>query len=197
MKRLALLLLTLAFIITAGPAGRIDAAEPHFDAARTIASGLGLNFQNVFADLDGDGDLDLVSISTNDPTGITDRVVWFENLDGRGIFGPERLISSQVAFVGSLAVGDIDGDGAIDVVFSETRSPAVPDTRFGLRRLDPQPWRWGLRRPDAEPQHHPGSPRRQHSHRRTTGHRRRHQPRRTGRCRLGDACWRPAVVARE
>ncbi len=126
MKRLALLLLTLAFIISAGPAGRIDAAEPHFDAARTIASGLGLNFQNVFADLDGDGDKDLVSISTNDPTGITDRVVWFEKLDGRGIFGPERLISSQVAFVGSLAVGDIDGDGAIDVVVSETRSPAVP-----------------------------------------------------------------------
>ena len=40
------------------------------------------------ADLDQDGDLDMLSASLRD-----DKIAWYENLDGEGTFGPQRVIS--------------------------------------------------------------------------------------------------------
>ena len=63
------------------------------------------------SDLDSDGDLDVVTTEGGD-----DRVVWYENLDGRGDFGEARLISDDLDGAFFLDVADFDDDGDIDVL---------------------------------------------------------------------------------
>ena len=46
--------------------------------------------QSVFAaDVDGDGDLDVLSASLRD-----DKIAWYENMDGAGTFGAQQVIST-------------------------------------------------------------------------------------------------------
>jgi hypothetical protein len=68
------------------------------------------------ADLDGDGDLDVLSASTGD-----DKIAWYAN-DGSGVFGPQEIISTQLAGPTSIATGDLEGDGDLDVLCA-----SVPD----------------------------------------------------------------------
>ena len=72
----------------------------------------------VVADVDGDGDQDLVSASYFLDEGGFDRnkVVWYPNLDGQGSFGAERFVTSDAAGVESVAVADINRDGANDLL---------------------------------------------------------------------------------
>jgi hypothetical protein len=66
-------------------------------------------------DLDGDGDLDILSNSTSYASWAQE-VAWFENLGG-GTFGAKQLISSHAYVQDSLSVlaSDFDGDGDLDV----------------------------------------------------------------------------------
>ncbi len=64
------------------------------------------------SDLDGDGDLDLISnIMDADPTSQL-QVVWNENTDGQGTFGPPQVIASGYR----AEVADLNGDQAADVI---------------------------------------------------------------------------------
>lgn len=63
------------------------------------------------ADIDNDGDMDVVSASRFD-----NKIAWYENLDGQGNFGQQQVISTSVNQAFFLNVGDIDGDGNIDIV---------------------------------------------------------------------------------
>jgi len=63
------------------------------------------------SDLDADGDYDVVSVSEDD-----DKVAWYENVDGLGGFGPQRIISTTVPRPWVARAGDVDGDGDTDVV---------------------------------------------------------------------------------
>ena len=64
----------------------------------------------IAADLDGDGDLDVVSAGYQDG-----RFVWYENTDGAGTFAAgqdiDLLDSAQ-----SVVAADLDGDGDLDLV---------------------------------------------------------------------------------
>ncbi|NNC84051.1 MAG: VCBS repeat-containing protein, partial [Flavobacteriales bacterium] len=62
------------------------------------------------ADLDGDGDSDVVSTSFTD-----NKVAWYAN-SGNGVFGPQQLISDTAEAPRALKCADIDNDGAIDVI---------------------------------------------------------------------------------
>ncbi len=42
------------------------------------------------ADIDGDGDLDVLSASWAD-----DKIAWYENTDGTGSIGPQQVITGQ------------------------------------------------------------------------------------------------------
>jgi hypothetical protein len=63
------------------------------------------------ADLDQDGDLDVLSSSSND-----DEIAWYENLDGEGDFGPQIIISTKADGAWSVFTADLDSDGDIDVL---------------------------------------------------------------------------------
>lgn len=67
------------------------------------------------ADLDGDGDADLVSASTLDG-----RIAWYENLDGRGTFSQQRLLTANAFNTQSVVLSDLDSDGDLDILYSRS-----------------------------------------------------------------------------
>ena len=62
------------------------------------------------ADLDGDGDLDVLSASSWD-----DKIAWYEN-EGGGSFSAQRVITTAANFAHSVHAADLDGDGDADVL---------------------------------------------------------------------------------
>jgi len=67
--------------------------------------------RSVFAtDIDGDGDSDLIAA-----LGKEDKIVWFENIDGKGNFSEEKTVAGSVDGPASLFSVDIDGDEDSDV----------------------------------------------------------------------------------
>jgi len=63
------------------------------------------------ADIDGDGDLDALSASSNDT-----KIAWYENLNGLGDFTGEQIISANTENPKSIFATDIDGDGDTDIL---------------------------------------------------------------------------------
>ncbi len=63
------------------------------------------------ADLDGDGDLDVLSTSWQDNT-----IAWYQNTDGRGLFGKRQVIAARIRGANSIQAADLDGDGDLDVL---------------------------------------------------------------------------------
>jgi hypothetical protein len=65
------------------------------------------------ADLDDDGDLDVVAAVTDD-IATEDEIIWFEN---RGVTGfIEWRIADTLDYPADIEVADLDGDGALDVI---------------------------------------------------------------------------------
>jgi uncharacterized repeat protein (TIGR01451 family) len=62
------------------------------------------------ADLDGDGDMDVLSASRHD-----DKIAWYENLGG-GLFGDQHIISTEANNAWTVHSSDLDGDGDMDVL---------------------------------------------------------------------------------
>ncbi len=85
-----------------------DVAVP-FSLPTTLGSGLSFASDVTPADLDGDGDLDVLAAAF----GASD-VVWFENL-GNG-FAPAQTIDASATSVWKAIPGDVDQDGDIDVI---------------------------------------------------------------------------------
>jgi hypothetical protein len=89
------------------------------DMPRSVSSGdAGILHLDV-ADLDGDGDKDLITSAYRYWS-----VGWYENLDGRGTFGAQHVISCTVTSATCVAAGDLDNDGDVDVAI--TASESVP-----------------------------------------------------------------------
>lgn len=62
-------------------------------------------------DLDNDGDLDVIFVSIENL-----KVIWQENLDGLGNFGPTQSVDATIARPARVALGDFDMDGDMDAV---------------------------------------------------------------------------------
>jgi hypothetical protein len=62
------------------------------------------------ADLDGDGDLDVLSASAGD-----DKIAWYANA-GTGQFGPQQVITTVANGPTSVYAADLDGDGDLDIL---------------------------------------------------------------------------------
>ncbi len=74
------------------------------------------------ADLDADGDLDVVAAAFYDRSDDerNGRYTWYENLDGAGTSWQKRLIGDQFYGTENVATADIDGDGDLDVYGSSS-----------------------------------------------------------------------------
>ena len=62
------------------------------------------------ADLDGDGDADVLSASWGD-----DKIAWYENL-GDGSFSEQRVLTTDADWARWVMTADLDGDGDLDVL---------------------------------------------------------------------------------
>ena len=84
-----------------------------FELAQTITTFVDYIYKASFGDIDGDGDLDVLSASANDS-----KLAWYENTDGLGTYGAQQVISTSLEFVKEVVTGDLDNDGDQDVIAS-------------------------------------------------------------------------------
>ena len=87
----------------------VASPEGLFAAQRVISTDVDAPFAVHAADLDGDGDADLLSGSRDD------KIAWYENL-GAGAFSVQRVITTEVDGPDSVYAADLDGDGDPDVL---------------------------------------------------------------------------------
>ncbi|MFW6214087.1 MAG: FG-GAP-like repeat-containing protein, partial [Spirochaetota bacterium] len=96
------------------------------DGAGTFSAGTDISTtadsaRSVYAtDLDGDGDVDVLSASAFD-----DRIVWYENTDGAGTFSPGTDISTTANGARSVYATDLDGDGDVDVLSASANDDSI------------------------------------------------------------------------
>ncbi len=86
----------------------------------------------IVADVDNDNDNDVVTVLLN---GTNSEVLWYENTNGAGVFGPRATITSLPdmenadldSFI-DIAFKDLDGDSIVDLLFSyyPTSNPGPP-----------------------------------------------------------------------
>jgi hypothetical protein len=71
------------------------------------------------ADVDGDGDLDVLSASLGD-----DKIAWYDN-DGAGHFGPQQVITTEANGANCTYAADLDGDGDLDVLSASSQDDKI------------------------------------------------------------------------
>lgn len=95
------------------------AAEVPFADRQAVTDVLPNPLQFAAGDIDGDGDFDIAAVAD-------DRVVWYENLDGAGLFSLERVINLGLFAGGAeIALGDVDMDGDLDIVAASNATNSI------------------------------------------------------------------------
>ena len=84
----------------------------------------------ILADVDGDDDLDVVSMVNSDPFDGSTFAVWFENTNGLGDFGEKQVIGKIDTHPEQMLAADLDSDGDLDVAFASPPG-ALPHSRVG------------------------------------------------------------------
>jgi len=113
MKALSALLI-FAFCVTSASFSQVQFETHH------ITRDVGLA-RSVFAvDVDGDGDMDVLSASSSD-----DKIAWYEN-DGNEVFTSHTITTDAVVAM-SVYAADVDGDGDMDVLSASAGTFSPPD----------------------------------------------------------------------
>ncbi|MDC8001442.1 T9SS type A sorting domain-containing protein [Aequorivita todarodis] len=82
-----------------------------FSPQRIIDASTILPSEIITADIDGDGDEDVVVSSRGE-----NAIIWFENTNGLGDFGPKQVVTNSALSGFSVYASDLDGDLDIDLV---------------------------------------------------------------------------------
>jgi hypothetical protein len=80
-------------------------------AFHSIDATVGTDAAVIAADIDKDGDQDVVAASFQD-----NRVAWYANTNGAGTFGAAQVLSSTATSASSVFAADLDRDGDLDVL---------------------------------------------------------------------------------
>lgn len=91
-----------------------------FENENIVTKSIDIPESIVLSDLDGDGDLDIVSASSGDNT-----IAWYENTDGLGTFGEMTKISTNSSSAEFAIVSDVDNDGDMDVLSASSGNDKV------------------------------------------------------------------------
>lgn len=121
-----LLVIGLSLVVVAASQEK-PAAPPALFQEDLIRAKYGYAYGIAATDLDGDGDLDLVSSDTTDdktPKKDNGALLWFEN-DGKGTFTEHVIAKNENGWFERLAIGDIDGDGHLDVAVVLNRAGSI------------------------------------------------------------------------
>ncbi|RMA57952.1 T9SS type A sorting domain-containing protein [Ulvibacter antarcticus] len=81
-----------------------------FSTLNTVDANIAQARRQGLGDVDGDGDIDIVSNATGA------RLSWFENVDGQGDFSIQHSIDNQGSYENAFDLGDLDDDGDLDIV---------------------------------------------------------------------------------
>ncbi|WP_055443371.1 T9SS type A sorting domain-containing protein [Lacinutrix himadriensis] len=100
--------------------GQGDFSEP-ISVTKNISAGTSVSA----ADLDGDGDFDIIASGGELFSSITRKLVWYENLDGLGNFGTEQIILADGTYTEAIHVADLDNDNDIDILVVSAVSDKV------------------------------------------------------------------------
>ena len=85
-------------------------AQSTFGSPQGITGSTDSPYRVYAADLDGDGDADILSASESD-----NKIAWYEN-QGGGTFGTQQIITTNAQYARNLYATDLDGDGDVDVL---------------------------------------------------------------------------------
>ena len=58
-----------------------------------------------------------------------DKIAWYENTDGKGIFGPQQVKTTLADGAQSVYAADLDGDGDMDVLSASAGDDKSPGMR--------------------------------------------------------------------
>ena len=97
-------------ILLLGLISSVLVAQPSFTAADIATSADGAKGA-IAADIDNDGDLDIISVSYNDQT-----IAWYENNGAANPSWAAADIATSAGGVNSIFVADMDNDGDLDIV---------------------------------------------------------------------------------
>lgn len=95
------------------------AADPEF-VERSITTAPNDASSMYVADVDGDGDLDLLTVSYNDDT-----IAWYENDGAAAPVFTQRVITTGADGAISAFAKDVDGDGDLDVLLARSKESDV------------------------------------------------------------------------
>lgn len=117
--------------------------------------------RNVLADIDGDGDLDVVVGYGHDPES---KVAWYEQQASPFAAWPERLVANLTTPSNtspqSIDVGDMDGDGDLDIVAGQHRGSGsqLHTLRvYAIENIDGRGGEWALHLIHTGDEHHDGT----------------------------------------
>jgi hypothetical protein len=92
-----------------------------FSAYQLISNQFSLIHQVKAADMDNDGDMDVVG--SDDYGG--NKIIWFANTNGNGTFGTVRTVKNGILSAHGIDIADIDDDGDLDVAATSSQSDQV------------------------------------------------------------------------
>ena len=113
MLRTTLVLVCVLVVMTTGRPSIPQCLPEREVPANVVAAIGGGPSWELAADIDSDGDLDLV-LSANSNASLA----WYPNLDGNGMYGEPQMVSQSCTGASRIAAADLNGDNTTDLVAS-------------------------------------------------------------------------------